>query len=435
MLQVIFKPHRLYLKAHSEEKQRLFVMLGLKPVSELKKADPLHLVFVIDTSGSMHELVSAGSGQTKIEAVIEAAQKLIDDPHLRNEDQVGIVHFDDSAEVLLPLIPLDRQRIKSVLSSLTNYSGSTHMGAGLREARQLLERLPVHTVKRLLLFTDGLAHDESQCLTEADNLADLNIPSLAVGVGAEYNQDLLLTTADRTRGKHVHLSDLSRLEEIFREEVAQAAREVITNVELQLRTVRGMTLQGIHRVYPNLVEISRDTTPYHLGNLAANDITVFLLDFEIAGSRPPSRARLVEIEIQAHAAGRPVRVPPQELYINFTTDEQLYSQVDAEVLDYVQQRNVTNLVQQAVQQAARGQTQLAHQTLRAAQGLTQRLNNAGVTRLLQQAETELQRTGSLSDATQRTLRAEARTRTMRSMRTMGETGGLSEEEIRRATGA
>lgn len=435
MLQVVFKPHRLYLKAQTEDKQRLFVMLGLRPASELKAAGPLHLVFVIDTSGSMHGPVSSGETQTKIEAVIQSAQKLIDEPLLRDEDRVGLVHFDDSADVLLPLSPLNRREVKQALASLINYSGHTYMGAGLREARQLLEKFQPHEVKRIILFTDGLTYDESQCLVEIDNLAALNIPTLAIGVGEEYNQNLLLTASDKTRGKHVHLSNISLLEEIFRDEVAQAACEVVTNVELHLRTVKGLSLEGFHRVYPNLVEISRDSTPYHLGNLPANDITVFLLDFEIQGSRPPSRARLIEIEMQAHAAGKVVRIPPQELYINFTTDEQLYSQVDAEVLDYVQQRNVNNMVQQAVQQAASGNTQLAHQTLRLAQGLTQRLNNAGVTRLLQQAEAELQRTGSLSEATQRTLRAEARTRTMRSVRTTGGTGGISEEEIRRATGA
>ena len=70
-----------------------------------------------------------------------------------------------------------------------------------------------------------------------------------------------------------------------------------------------------------------------------------------------------------------------------------------------------------------------------AQGMTQRLNNPRATQLLQSALNELNQTGTISAETRRTLRAGGRTMTMKSGKTAPLEGGLSEEEIRRITGA
>jgi len=62
------------------------------------------------------------------------------------------------------------------------------------------------------------------------------------------------------------------------------------------------------------------------------------------------------------------------------------------------------------------------------------LNNPAATRLIQNALEELNRTGTLSENTRRTLRAGGRTMTVKSRRTEP-IEGLSEEEIRKITGA
>jgi Ca-activated chloride channel family protein len=118
-----------------------------------------------------------------------------------------------------------------------------------------------------------------------------------------------------------------------------------------------------------------------------------------------------------------------------TDDETAIAQLDPEVLDYVQQKNVDNLVAQATRLLARGKTQEARQTLQVAQQITQRLNNPGATRLLQNALEELNRTGIISENTRRTLRAGGRTMTVKSGKTEPLEIGMSDEEIRKATGA
>jgi Ca-activated chloride channel family protein len=136
-------------------------------------------------------------------------------------------------------------------------------------------------------------------------------------------------------------------------------------------------------------------------------------------------------------AARPPRDSraPQELVVEFTEDEALAATVDSEVMGYVQQRNVDNLVRQATEQAKTNPEQ-ASRTLQVARSMTQRLGNAGMTLALGRAVDELRGNGTIKLGTVKTIKLGARTQTMKA-------GGPdaipdtipSEEEIRKITGA
>jgi len=436
MLNFVLKPHRAYLKAQTVEPQKLFVMLRCIPERQIAQTrPPLALALVIDTSGSMRDEVD---NTTKLERAIQAAHKLVDDPALCPEDKITIIHFDDESHVLLPLSPLQREQAHQVIETLEKYSGGTYMGKGLRNALNQLGKEPQDIAKRLILLTDGLTFDEEDCRDLAIQLAETNAPIFAIGIGEEYNEDLLVKLSDTTKGSFLHLNDMQQLETLFRQELQQVVREVVTDLRLKVQTVRGVTLDAITRVYPNLVEVPLGEQPYRLGNIAAGDYTVFILELTVSGiSRPPSKVRLAQLTMWASVPGlkqRQVEFPPKELFVTFTNDETAIAQVDPEVLDYVQQKNVDNMIAQATRLLKQGRTQEASRTLQLAQQITQRLNNPGATRLIQNALEELNRTGTLSESTRKTLRAGGRTMTVKSGKTES-IEGLSEEEIRKITGA
>lgn len=437
MLNIVLKPHRTHLKAQTSEPQKLFVMLRLIPERQIANArPPLALALVIDTSGSMRDEVD---NTIKLERAIEAAHKLIDDPALAPEDKLTIIQFDDESKVLLPLSPLTRNKAHQVVDSLRQYSGGTEMGKGMQNALKELSKEPAEVTKRLILLTDGQTFDEPLCRTLATQLAETNTPIISIGIGEEYNEELLKELADVTNGRWLHLQNMQQLDQFFSEEVHQAVREVVTDLQLKIAAVKGVTLDSISRVYPNIVDIPLTNQPYRLGNIQAGDYTVFILEFTVSGiPRLPSRARLVQFNLWASVPGlrqRQIEFPSKELFITFTQDETAIAQVDPEVLDYVQQKNVDRLVTQATKLAAQGKTEEARKTLQMAQGMTQRLNNPSATRLLQNALEELNRTGTISAETRRTLRAGGRTMTVKSGKTAPLEEGLSEEEIRRLTGA
>lgn len=439
MLNVLVKTHRTHLKAQTADPQKLFVMFRLIPERQVANArPPFALALVIDTSGSMRDEVD---NTIKLDRAIQAAHRLIDDPALEPTDRLTVVQFDDESRVLLPLSPLDRNKAHRVVDSLRQYSGGTQMGRGMQNALTQLSKEPAEAAKRLILLTDGMTFDEDLCRSLAPQLAGNNIPIVSIGIGEEYNQDLLIELADVTKGRSLHLENMQQLDQFFGEEVRQAVREVVTDLQLKIAAVKGITLDGITRVYPNLVEVPiTGQQPYRLGNIAAGDYTIFILEFTVSGiPRPPSRARLLQFTLWASVPGlkqRQIEFPPEEIFITFTSDEGAIARVDPEVLDYVQQKNVDQLVARATKLAAQGNADEARRTLQQAQGMTQRLNNANATRLLQGALEELNQTGTISEGTRRTLRAGSRTMTVKSGRTAPlSESGLTSEEIRRLTGA
>jgi len=182
------------------------------------------------------------------------------------------------------------------------------------------------------------------------------------------------------------------------------------------------------------VDTSRD--PLALGSIEAGDHTVFILEFDLP-ERPALRARLAQVGTTYQVPAQQYRgeIPPQDLTVEFTDDEALAAQVDPEVMGYVQQRNVDNLVRQATEQAKHNPEQ-AGKTLQLARSMTQRLGNSGMTMALGKAEEELKSTGTIAVGTSKTIKLGLRTQTMKVSGPEVTPEELpSEEAIRRLTGA
>jgi Ca-activated chloride channel homolog len=458
MLNVSVKAHRPYLRADAGG-QKLFVMLKLIPAPEAGRGRPrVDLAAVIDTSGSMREPAPGTTpeiiptrpvtvdgqtynatykGTSKLDVAMEAARRLAESEHLRPEDSLALIRFDDSASVVVSgTVGQDRARFADAVGRLREFSGGTHMGLGLREAERELQDDPDAT-RTVLLLTDGLAVDEDECRAAAQALAGLGARIVALGVGEEYNEDLLAELCSATGGRPHDFRDMTALPQIFEEELGAATRQVVSDVRLSVKTVRDVRLASATRVYPSLADLDATQAPLQLGSLEAGDYTVFVLEFDVP-ARPAVRARLAQLGLTYWVPAERYRgeVPPIDLTVEFTTDESLAATVDAEVMGYVQQRNVDNLVRQATEQARTNPEQAA-KTLQVARSMTQRLGNRGMTVALGKAEEELRSNRTISVGTRKTIKLGARTQTMK----VGPADDAapddvpSQEDIRRLTGA
>ncbi len=466
MLDITVKPHRASLKANAAEAQKVFLMLKMIPNAEVAQArPPVAIALVIDTSGSMMEFanqqlacqeistrgiqgqqVSSRDGThnavnltlpTKLDQAIEAAHYLVDDSRFAPEDQLTIVHFDDNAAVLLPLTPLsNKQAAHQAVESLRNHSGGTQMSKGMEIARQQLSGIPAQTAKRVFLLTDGRTTDEAACLPIAGQFAETNTPVVTIGIGEEYNENLMRDLADISQGRPYHLQTMDALREILDVEIGSSTREVITDLQATVSAVKGVVLDKVVRVYPSLSDVSVSTQPYKLGNVAAEDYTVFVFEFTISGiSRPPSRARIMQVGLAGYAPAlrRRDEFPPQDIFVAFSLDAAAIAAVDPEVLGYVQQMNVDRLMQEAARYATVDAGR-ARQTLQVAMGMTRSVGNSAMTRMLRDAEEELNQTGTISAGTRKTIALGGRTKTVKTG--SSEAGQApSEDEIRRLTGA
>ncbi len=457
MLNVDVRSHRPYLRATAGG-QKLFLMLKLLPTPEAAQARPdVSIAVVVDTSGSMREpapgttpeLVATDPvtvdgktynatyrGTSKLDVTMDAVRKLVESEHLQDADRISLIHFDDQSDVLASeTVGNGRARLADAVDRLRDYSGGTQMAPGLRDAEGEL-RGQEGATRTVLLLTDGLAVDEEECREAANALAALRARIIALGVGEEYNEDLLADLASATQGKPYDFRDMTVLPEIFDAELGSATRQVVSDVEATIKTVRDVRLVSAARVYPSLADLDPAQTPLQLGSLEAGDHTVFILELDVP-ERPAVRARLAQIGVTYLVPGAGYRgeAPPIDVTVEYTTDEALAASVDPEVMGYVQQRNVESLVRQATQQAETNPEQAA-KTLRVARSMTQRLGNRGMTVALGKAEDELRSRGTIAIGTRKTIKLGARTQTMK----VGPGDDIpqnipSQDEIRRLTGA
>ena len=459
MLNVAIAPHREFLPADAPE-QKLFVMLKLRPTKEVASTRPsTTFTFVIDTSGSMYEAVAGDlqpTGRTfqvdgnqyqevtgvesKIDIVIQSLLNLIRSGKLNQSDRVSIVQFDDQASTIIGLTPATEvTKLEDAIAKLGNFSGGTQMGLGLRQALNLLSNQDM-TSRRALLFTDGQTFDEEQCRDLAKQFATNNIPIAALGVG-EYNEELLISLSDTTGGRLLHIVpenatgtqvSITDLPQAIAEEFNQAQQEVITNLAMTVKTVKGVKLTRIVRAYPSQAEFPLTQEPYHIGNAAANDETVFILEFAVE-SRAASRVRIAQIGLTYDVPGQNRRgeLPPQNLVAQFVAGQNFSAQVDQEVMSYVQQCNIAQLVGEATKVAEQN-PQRAEELLETARRMTQRIGNQAMAESLTEAQEELRLTRRISSGTSKTIKMGSKGKTVRIGGDINDV--LLEDQIRQLSG-
>ena len=461
MLKTTITSHREFLPADSPE-QKLFVMLKLRPTKDVASTRPsTTFVFVIDTSGSMYEVISGDpqpTGRTyfedgkqytevtgvqaKIDIVIQSLLHLVRSGKLSQSDRISIVQFDDKASTIVGLTPATQiSQLEDAINKLRSFSGCTCMARGLRQALNMLQHENM-TIRRTLLFTDGKTVDESECRELAQKCATNNIPITALGVGEEFNEELLISLSDTTGGSQFYVVPgnpigtqlaITDLPKTILEEFTQAQQEVITNLALTVKTVQGVNLTRIVRAYPFQAEfpLNHEHEPHPIGNVAGNDETIFILEFTIT-SRAASKMRLAQLGLTYDIPGQQRRgeLPLQNIVVEFVTG-QMAAQVDQEVMGYVQQCNIAQLVGEATQIAEQN-PQRAEELLKTAEKITQQSGNKDMTESLKEAQNELRKTRNLTSGTRKTVKMGSKGKTVKMADDVN--NEFSEAQIRNISG-
>ncbi|MBV5262085.1 VWA domain-containing protein [Synechococcus moorigangaii CMS01] len=460
-LQVQITPHREFLPADSPD-QKLFIMLKLRPTQEVAQTRPsTSFVFLIDTSGSMYEVVAGdfqptgityqqdgktydevSGGVTKLDIVIESLQTLIHSGRLHQTDRISLIQFDTTASTLIGLTPATQiSELEDAIAQLKNFSGGTNMGKGIDQSLKLLGNETM-TSRRTLIFTDGQTFDEMECRDLAKKFNNNGIPITALGVG-DYNEDLLVDLSDQTGGQCLNIVDntsvaggtdiaIADLPNIIHKQVEQAQQEVINNLKLNVRTVKGVNLLRVTRVYPDQAEFPLNQEPYFIGTAAANDETIFILELGI-DSRSGSRARIAQFGLTYDVPGQNRRgeLTPQNVVVQFVTGQGGAVQVDPEVMGYVQQRNISQLVGDAAKVADKD-PERADKMIETARRLTVKIGNDDMLASLNNAQDELRKTRKLSAGTRKTVKMGSRGKTVKMGKDINDQ--FSEEEIRKLSG-
>ncbi|HEM55814.1 MAG TPA: VWA domain-containing protein [Thermodesulfobium narugense] len=437
MLKVNLKTHRKRLLADTSG-QKLFVLLSIEVAKEVEERGKLFVSFVLDTSGSMNETVN---DKSKIEIVVESLKKILESNTLKDDDEISIITFDDEAKIVLPFTAATKsEKIFSSFEQIKTGTVGTNLGAGMKVSLDLLKDKA--GIKKMVVLTDGNVFDPDQVEKVLDELVFSNISVISVGVGDEWNEDLLCRISDRTLGKPLHLSDVendsesssninvSKLPYIFLNELGHATQEVVMNIEMEIELKDGFSLERITKIFPVQYEIMIENAPYLLGNLESRRRNVYLLEFNIP-SMPVSKVEMGKIELyyQVPNADTREKIGPFEIGIEFTKDQLLAVQTDQEVMDWVQQRNIEKIVSEAISQAHKSPEE-AEKILGLARSLTIKLKNEDLTALLDKAIEEIRVKKYIGSNVAKTLKIGTKTQLLDHSREDMPT----DDDIRKATG-
>ncbi len=364
---------------------------------------PLNVCILIDVSASMKG--------DKINHAREASKYVVQS--LTPEDLISIVLFSDDVRVLVSQGRVqDSDSIVKAIDKIRPASG-TRMFKGMEQALSEMGKSGRGThLNLLMVLTDGETEGETKCLTLAREAAQQSIIISTFGIGATYNEELLKMISDSTLGNIAHLHSPQQIVDHFRSEVSSTRSASITGVTLSLQLSRDVKLGDIHRIFPNSARLTpvQEAGCYRLNvaGLSSTDTSLFGIKMNLP-ARPsgPVREAVVSLQYDVPNLGIHANRDECEVVIEYTSDRNLCSDFDREVLSYFNQINVEGLISQAVNETKAGNVAAATKILNQAQMLTQKVGNPALTSYINNATVELNEKGSISPEAMKTMRVGA----------------------------
>ncbi|PLY02698.1 MAG: hypothetical protein C0623_03460 [Desulfuromonas sp.] len=277
---------RTVLPAGQAQRTVIKVNLDVPAIPVETDRPAVNLTLVMDRSGSM-------SGQ-KINKAREAAITAL--RRLGPQDLFSLVVYDHNVQTLVPpQSAANTEWIESRIRSIGTGGNTALYGAvsqGAAEVRKNLHRSHVH---RVVLLSDGLANvGPSQPADLARLGAALikeGISVTTIGIGTDFNEDLMSQLADRSDGNHYFVESSRDLPRIFAAELGDvlsvAARKVIIEIDCPngVRPLRIIGRDG--RIRGNQVQI-------HLNQLYGGQEKYALIEVMVEPGRENATQKIAD---------------------------------------------------------------------------------------------------------------------------------------------
>ena len=216
----------------SVEKDRYLVRIGVqgKHVSA-RERKPVHLTFLVDTSGSMNTPDKLGLAKESLKVLTR---------NLKRGDTVALATYAGSTRVILP--PTGVIQTRKIMRAIDDLSsgGGTAMGSGMELAYK--EAMKAHKpghVNRVIVLSDGDANigrtSYDQILGTIKSYVDEGITMSTIGFGmGNYKDTMMEQLANRGNGNYYYIDSIDEARKVFGEQIDGTLEVIAKDVKIQV---------------------------------------------------------------------------------------------------------------------------------------------------------------------------------------------------------
>lgn len=291
------------------------VSLVPEKIHQPRKRPPVNLAIALDRSGSMHgkKIIHAR------EAALEALGML------GPQDRIALVTYDQQAQTLIESQPpLEREHLSAVIRGIRP-GGTTALYAGVEQAAAEVRRgARKGSVNRVILLSDGQANvgpaSPAALRRLGRTLGAEDISVSSVGLGDDFNEDLMTGIAEAGQGNSYFVENARDLSRIFEAELSDvlsvAATEVMLTIEFP-QDVRPVRVIGRHG------QIEGRKASFDIRQLMSGQKKFALIEVEVPHGKPGHKRTIADVNVNyTHAPSRSPRHQRARAEVSYSESEE-----------------------------------------------------------------------------------------------------------------
>ncbi|MCP4159550.1 MAG: VWA domain-containing protein [Deltaproteobacteria bacterium] len=208
--------------------------VSVKSRGRTKRRVPVNLAILIDRSASM----KGAKMQMALRSAIYAAKRL------GKNDIVSIVTYGNSVETVIPAGTSFNEEDLAKVNSIQP-SGNTALFSGISRAiHEIRKNLNKNFINRIIIISDGFANigitDTEDFERLGASLKKERISVSTIGIGTEYNEDLMVGISQKSSGNSYFVETAKKLLKVFETEISLLTSVVARDISLKIKCQNGV---------------------------------------------------------------------------------------------------------------------------------------------------------------------------------------------------